>query len=119
MNRGHRKTKQTNNKHELADVEARSCFANANLSMKYVRFRLSILDCIQFGAGGHCIFGAIRRLIDDHVRRFHSAQVNETSRISMEIDIREKNLNHLFFAFQFDASLPCLAEVSVVDDVCE
>lgn len=99
LDRGHGKTKQTNNTHEWENVEARGSTVNATLSMKYVRFRLSILDCIQFGTGGHSLPGTIRCLIDDHVRRFHSAQVNETSRISMEIDIRTEKTQIIFFFF--------------------
>lgn len=42
----------------------------------YIHFRLSIFDCIQFGAGGYRLFGTVRRLIDDYVGRLHSAQVS-------------------------------------------
>lgn len=44
---------------------------------KNVHFRLSILDCIWFGAGGYCIFGTIWRFIDDYIGCLHSTQVCE------------------------------------------
>lgn len=65
-------------------VEAEEAHATVSIQCVYVRFRLPVLDCIQLGAGGYSVFGAVRRFIDDHIGRLHSAQVSETSRHRIE-----------------------------------
>lgn len=71
--------------------------------MKYVRFRLSIFDRIQFGAGGDCLFGTVRRFIDDNIGCLPAAHVSETKRILRLQSILDGVKMH---SFSFFSSIP-------------